>query len=161
MMNASNRKPGYLRTAANLAGVMLAIGGAATMPAAAAEVLARPTAAFLDSIGVVSTFEDRGQPSEKTLEMLRFGGFRWLRGGIEGLSENGPLKIDSFLRLHKEAGVKISWGLGSGIGDLDRLLSEETGLPVLVAADPLTCVVRGCGMALERMERLGSIFTSE
>ena len=30
-----------------------------------------------------------------------------------------------------------------------------------VAEDPLTCVVRGCGMALERMERLGSIFTSE
>ena len=41
--------------------------------------------------------------------------------------------------------------------DLDRLLAEETGLPVLVAEDPLTCVVRGCGMALERMDRLGSI----
>ncbi|HQC99096.1 MAG TPA: rod shape-determining protein, partial [Aquabacterium sp.] len=37
----------------------------------------------------------------------------------------------------------------------------ETGLPVLVAEDPLTCVVRGCGMALERMEGRGSIFTSE
>jgi rod shape-determining protein MreB len=45
--------------------------------------------------------------------------------------------------------------------DLDRLLAEETGLPVLVAEDPLTCVVRGCGLALERMERLGAIFTSE
>jgi rod shape-determining protein MreB len=32
---------------------------------------------------------------------------------------------------------------------------------VLVAEDPLTCVVRGCGMALESMERLGNIFTSE
>ena len=32
---------------------------------------------------------------------------------------------------------------------------------VLVAEQPLTCVVRGCGMALERMERLGTIFTSE
>jgi rod shape-determining protein MreB len=32
---------------------------------------------------------------------------------------------------------------------------------VLVAEDPLTCVVRGCGMALEQMERLSSIFTSE
>ena len=40
-------------------------------------------------------------------------------------------------------------------------LAEETGLPVLVAEEPLTCVVRGCGLALERMERLGSIFTSE
>ncbi|MBU2326288.1 MAG: glycosyl hydrolase [Alphaproteobacteria bacterium] len=124
MTNARDTKPGYLRTVAKLAaGVILTIGGTPTMPAAAAEVLARPTATFLDSIGVVSTFEDRGQPYEKTLEMLRFGGFRWLRGGIEGLSEDGPLKIDSFLRLHKEAGVKISWGLGSGIGDLDRLLS--------------------------------------
>ena len=45
--------------------------------------------------------------------------------------------------------------------DLDRLLMEETGLPVLVADDPLTCVVRGCGMALERMDKLGTIFTSE
>ena len=35
------------------------------------------------------------------------------------------------------------------------------GLPVFVAEDPLTCVVRGCGIALEQMERLGSIFTSE
>ena len=52
-------------------------------------------------------------------------------------------------------------GGGALLRDLDRLLAEETGLPVLVAEDPLTCVVRGCGMALERMERLGSIFTSE
>jgi sugar (pentulose or hexulose) kinase len=50
-------------------------------------------------------------------------------------------------------------GGGALLRDLDRLLAEETGLPVLVAEDPLTCVVRGCGMALERMDRLGSIFT--
>jgi hypothetical protein len=34
--------------------------------------------------------------------------------------------------------------------DLDRLISEETGLPVIVADDPLTCVARGGGRALER-----------
>jgi rod shape-determining protein MreB len=34
-------------------------------------------------------------------------------------------------------------------------------LPVIVAEDPLTCVVRGCGMALEQMEKLHSIFTTE
>jgi len=45
--------------------------------------------------------------------------------------------------------------------DLDRLLAEETRLPVLVAEDPLTCVVRGSGMALERMDKLGSIFSYE
>jgi rod shape-determining protein MreB len=52
-------------------------------------------------------------------------------------------------------------GGGALLRDLDRLLAEETGLPVHVAEDPLTCVVRGCGLALERMDRLGSIFTSE
>ena len=45
--------------------------------------------------------------------------------------------------------------------DLDRLLAEETGLPVLVAEDPLTCVVRGAGMALDRMDKLGSFFSYE
>jgi rod shape-determining protein MreB and related proteins len=59
-----------------------------------------------------------------------------------------------------ERGMMLTGG-GALLRDLDRLLAEETGLPVLVAEDPLTCVVRGCGTALERMERLGSIFTSE
>src|SRR4249919_1158016 len=59
-----------------------------------------------------------------------------------------------------EKGMMLTGG-GALLRDLDRLLAEETGLPVLVAEDPLTCVVRGCGIALERMDRLGSIFTSE
>ena len=59
-----------------------------------------------------------------------------------------------------ERGMMLTGG-GALLRDFDRLLAEETGLPVLVAEDPLTCVVRGCGIALERMDRLGSIFTSE
>ena len=59
-----------------------------------------------------------------------------------------------------DRGMMLTGG-GALLRDLDRLLSEETGLPVLVAEDPLTCVARGCGMALERMDRLGNIFTSE
>jgi rod shape-determining protein MreB len=59
-----------------------------------------------------------------------------------------------------ERGMMLTGG-GALLRDLDRLLAEETGLPALVAEDPLTCVVRGCGIALERMERLSSIFTTE
>ena len=59
-----------------------------------------------------------------------------------------------------ERGIMLTGG-GALLSDLDRLLIEESGLPVLVAEDPLTCVVRGCGMALERMEKLGTIFTNE
>ena len=51
-------------------------------------------------------------------------------------------------------------GCGALLRDFDRLLMEETGLPVIVADDPLTCVVRGSGMSLEMMEVSG-IFTSD
>ena len=39
--------------------------------------------------------------------------------------------------------------------DLDKLLSEETGLPVIVAEDPLSCVARGGGRAMELMDAQG------
>src|SRR5690554_1207874 len=59
-----------------------------------------------------------------------------------------------------ERGIMVTGG-GALLRDIDRLLMEETGLTVLIADDPLTCVVRGCGMALERMDKLGTIFTHE
>ena len=52
-------------------------------------------------------------------------------------------------------------GGGALLRDLDRLLVEETGLPVIVAEDPLTCVARGCGRALEEMDKLGNVFAYE
>ena len=59
-----------------------------------------------------------------------------------------------------ERGMVLTGG-GALLRDLDRLLMEETGLPVVVADDPLTCVVRGCGKALENMDKLSTIFTSD
>ncbi|MCL2831098.1 MAG: rod shape-determining protein [Betaproteobacteria bacterium] len=59
-----------------------------------------------------------------------------------------------------EKGMVLTGG-GACLRDLDRLLMEETGLPVIVAEAPLTCVARGCGMALEKIDKLGSIFASE
>jgi len=59
-----------------------------------------------------------------------------------------------------EKGMVLTGG-GALLRDLDRLLMEETGLPVIVADDPLTCVVRGSGKALEKMEHFGQIFTNE
>jgi rod shape-determining protein MreB len=57
-----------------------------------------------------------------------------------------------------EKGMVLTGG-GALLRDIDRLLMEETGLPVIIAEDPLTCVVRGSGKALEKVERLSSIFT--
>ena len=59
-----------------------------------------------------------------------------------------------------DRGMMLTGG-GALLRDLDRLLLEETGLPVHVAEDPLTCVVRGSGMALERMDKLGGVFSQE
>ena len=59
-----------------------------------------------------------------------------------------------------EKGMVLTGG-GALLRDLDRLLMEETGLPVIVAEDPLTCVVRGSGMALENMDKLSTVFTYE
>jgi rod shape-determining protein MreB len=50
-----------------------------------------------------------------------------------------------------ESGIVLTGG-GALLRDLDKLLSEETGLPVIVADDPLTCVARGGGKALEMMD---------
>jgi rod shape-determining protein MreB len=46
-------------------------------------------------------------------------------------------------------------GGGALLRDLDKLLMEETGLPVIIAEDPLTCVARGGGMALEMINEHG------
>ena len=59
-----------------------------------------------------------------------------------------------------EKGMVLTGG-GALLRDIDRLLMEETGLPVIVADDPLTCVVRGSGKALEKMDKLCTIFTSD
>ncbi len=91
----------------------------------AAPKVAIATNDFLNSIGVVTTFPDRGQPLARTIEMVRYCGFRWVRAGIEGLSDNGPTTIQTFLDLHRETGVRLSWGLVSGGTDVKKLV--ETG----------------------------------
>ena len=56
-----------------------------------------------------------------------------------------------------ERGIVLTGG-GAMLRDLDRLISEETGLHVQVADDPLTCVARGGGRALELVDMHGNEF---
>lgn len=52
-----------------------------------------------------------------------------------------------------DKGIVLTGG-GALLRNLDRLLTQETGVPCYVAENPLACVAIGSGLALERMEVL-------
>jgi rod shape-determining protein MreB len=59
-----------------------------------------------------------------------------------------------------EMGIVLTGG-GALLRDLDKLITEETGLSVIVADDPLTCVARGGGRALELLSSIGEQIISK
>ncbi len=58
-----------------------------------------------------------------------------------------------------DKGIVLAGG-GALLRNLDVLLREETGLPVIVAEDPLSCVVLGSGKALDELDLLKRVATS-
>ncbi|MDT8427509.1 MAG: rod shape-determining protein [Pseudomonadales bacterium] len=67
---------------------------------------------------------------------------------VKSALEQSPPELASDIA---ETGMVLTGG-GALLKDLDKLLAEETGLPVIVADDPLTCVARGGGKAMELMD---------
>jgi rod shape-determining protein MreB len=59
-----------------------------------------------------------------------------------------------------ERGIVLAGG-GSLLGGVDKAIAEATKMPVWVAEDPLTCVVRGCGRVLEDFGLLRKIRVSK
>ncbi len=75
-------------------------------------------------------------------------------GAVKQALEQTPPELGADVA---ERGIVLTGG-GALLNDLDRLLEEETGLPVIVAEEPLTCVARGGGRALELLDEYGNDF---
>lgn len=79
-------------------------------------------------------------------------------GAIKAALEQCPPELAADIAMK---GMVLSGG-GSMLRDLDRLFMEETGLPVVLAENPLTCVARGGGRAIDMMEEHGgNLFLSQ
>ena len=72
-------------------------------------------------------------------------------GAVKAALEQTPPELGADVA---ERGIVLTGG-GAMLRDLDKLLMEETGLPVVIADEPLTCVARGGGKVLELMDQHG------
>src|SRR6476620_3069861 len=72
-------------------------------------------------------------------------------GAVKAALEQTPPELGSDVA---ERGIVLAGG-GAMLRDIDKLLMQETGLPVVVAEDPLPCVARGGGKMLELIDEHG------
>lgn len=75
---------------------------------------------------------------------------------VDTLEETPPELTSDIM----ERGITLAGG-GSLIAGIDEVISEATKMPVWIAEDPLTCVVRGCGICLEDNGLLKKIRVTE
>jgi rod shape-determining protein MreB len=74
-------------------------------------------------------------------------------GAIKDALENTPPELAGDI---VDRGIMLTGG-GALLRGLDILIREETGLPVMIADDPLSAVVRGAGIALDQLDILKEV----
>jgi len=87
---------------------------------------------FLNSVGVNSAVSRRGETLEQTVTAARYLGLRWFRSGYES-----RVPVSDLIELHRQTGVRFSYGLLSGGADIETLLD---GARQLAAAGALLAV---------------------
>jgi rod shape-determining protein MreB len=78
-------------------------------------------------------------------------------GAVKNALEQTPPELGADIA---QNGMVLTGG-GAMLKNLDRLLNEETGIPVIVAEDPLSCVVKGCGMCLDSLDEFKGAFATD
>jgi len=74
-------------------------------------------------------------------------------GGIKDALENTPPELSADL---VDMGLVLTGG-GALLKNIDKLISKETGLPVQIAEDPISCVVLGTGKALDEEQTFSNM----
>ena len=69
--------------------------------------------------------------------------------GVKRALEQSPPELAADIA---ETGIVLTGG-GALLSGIDQLIADESALPVVIAEDPLSCVARGGGKALEMMDR--------
>jgi rod shape-determining protein MreB len=73
--------------------------------------------------------------------------------GVKDALEKTPPELSSDL---VDMGLVLTGG-GALLKNIDKLISKETGLPVVIAEDPLSCVALGTGKALDQEESFSTL----
>jgi rod shape-determining protein MreB len=94
--------------------------------------------------------------TKETLEALQ-DPLSGILGAVGNALEQTPPELAADIA---ERGMVLTGG-GALLKNLDKLLMRETGLPVIVADDPLTCVARGGGKALDLIKMKNLYFHQE
>ena len=121
-----------MKSIAGLIGIALFVPLLSAKAPVKSKPIAKETAAkavdFLNSIGVNSAISKRGESLDKTIALMKYTGIRWIRAGYEG-----DIPDADFIKLHKETGVRFSYGLLSGGTDVNRLLAGARKLDAVGA----------------------------
>ena len=89
-----------------------------------------------------------GQAREALMHSLKV-----IVNSVKSVIEEIPPEIISDI-MHR--GIILAGG-GALLRNLDKLVAEATAMPIMVAEDPLTCVVRGAGVVVEDLESLKDV----
>jgi rod shape-determining protein MreB len=117
--------------------IKVRIGNAWPQPTAGTmEVKGRDVAAGVPRTVVVGADEIREALADPLSEIVK---------GVRTALERTPPELSADI---VDKGVVLAGG-GALLQGIEQLLREETGLPVLIADDPVSAVVKGAGMALD------------
>jgi rod shape-determining protein MreB len=111
------------------------------------EIRGRDLISGLPKVLTISSWEIEGALSESVTDILET---------VKTTLERTPPELAADLM---EKGIVMSGG-GALLRGLDKLISEETGMPVFLAENPLDCVVLGAGKALSAIELLKHVSIS-